>query len=451
MSMQPADLLVTDARLAGPGWGWMPRHGWLAVRAGRIAALGLGGEDAPGALRILDARGATLLPGLRNAHTHGSEILLRGMADGLVLEDWLGAIWSRLDALSPDGMAAAIRLQALLSLRSGTTALVDHLRRTPMTDAVLEAASTAYAETGMRVLIAVMLRDGARADGRLIGAGHLTTVETPKDQLVRIAAASRHLSSQRIGFALGPSASGRCSDAMLDGIAALSGSADLPIHVHVAETAREVAEEVERFGMGPYARLAARGVLGPRTACAHCVHASDADVALLAETGAVVVHNPVSNLRLGSGIADVPRFRRAGIPVALGTDGSASNDGADLWESLKFAALLPRRAGLDGTDLSASVWLDMAVSAGASALSPGGSDVQALTVGAPADFCVYPPIEAPLLEDESFPAALLLSGPRRPSHVVVDGELLLENGEFTRLDEARIIADARQAALEVMS
>ncbi len=451
MSMDPVDLLVTDARLAGPGWGWMPRRGWLAVRQGRIAALGLAGEDAPDALRRLDAKGATLLPGLRNGHTHGSEILLRGMADGLVLEDWLGAIWSKLDSLSPGGMAAAIRLQALLSLRSGTTALVDHLRRTPMTDAVLEAASAAYAETGMRVLIAVMLRDGAKADGSLIGAGHLTTVEAPKDQLTRIAAAARDLSSRRIGFALGPSASGRCSDAMLDGIAALSGTASLPIHVHVAETAREVAEEVERFGMGPYARLAARGVLGPRTACAHCVHAGDADVALLAEAGAVVVHNPVSNLRLGSGIADVPRFRRAGIAVALGTDGSASNDGADLWESLKFAALLPRRAGLEGDGSTAPSWLDMAVSTGASALSPGGSDVQALTVGAPADFCLYPPVETPLLEDASFPAALLLSGPRRPSHVVVDGELLLEDGEFTRLDEARIIADARQAALEVLS
>lgn len=451
MSREPFDLLVTDARLAGPGWGWMPRRGWLAVRAGRIAALDLGGEAAPEALRRLDAGGATLLPGLRNAHTHGSEILVRGMADGLVLEDWLGAIWSKLDSLSPGGMAAAIRLQAVLSLRSGTTALVDHLRRTPMTDAVLEAASAAYADTGMRVLIAVMLRDGARADGSLIGAGHLKSAEAPKDQLARIAAAARDLSSRRVGFALGPSASARCSDAMLDGIAALSGTAGLPVHVHVAETAREVAEEEGRFGMGPYARLAARGVLGPRTACAHCVHAGEADVALLSETGAVVVHNPVSNLRLGSGIADVPRFRRSGIAVALGTDGSASNDGADLWESLKFAALLPRRSGLDGADVSPSAWLDMAVSAGASALSPDGLDKPALTVGAPADFCFYPPVEAPLLEDESFPAALLLSGPRRPSHVVVDGELLLENGEFTRLDEARIVADVRQAALEVLS
>jgi len=451
MSIDPVDLLVTDARLAGPGWGWMPRQGWLAVRAGRVAALGLAGQDAPEALRILDARGATLLPGLRNAHTHGSEVLLRGMADGLVLEDWLGAIWSRLDTLSPDGMSAAIRLQALLSLRSGTTALVDHLRRTPMTDAVLEAASAAYADTGMRVLIAVMLRDGARADGSLIGAAHLKAAERQKDQLARIEAAARNLSSQRVGFALGPSASGRCSDAMLDGIAELSGTAGLPIHVHVAETMHEVADEEQRFGMGPYARLAAHGLLGPRTACAHCVHASDADVALMAETGAVVVHNPVSNLRLGSGIADVPRFRRAGIPVALGTDGSASNDGADLWESLKFAALLPRRAGLGQGGWAASSWLDMAVGAGGSALSPDASDVLPLTVGAPADFCLYPPVEAPLVEDESFPAALLLSGPRRPSHAVVGGEVLLENGEFTRLDEARIVADARQAALEVLS
>lgn len=451
MITEAADLLVTGARIAGPGWGWMPRTGWLAVRDGRIAALGLGGEAEPAASVRLDAAGAALLPGLRNAHTHGSEVLLRGTADGLVLEDWLAAIWSRLDALSPEGVAAAIRLQAVLSLRTGTTALVDHMRRTPMTDAVLEAATTAYADTGMRVLIAVMLRDGARADGSLIGAAHLTAAEAPKVQLARIEAAARQVSGGRIGFALGPSASGRCSDAMLDGIAELSSTAGLPMHVHVAETAREVAEEKARFGMGPYARLAAHGLLGAATACAHCVHAEDADVERMAEAGATVVHNPVSNLRLGSGIADIARFRRAGVPVALGTDGSASNDGADLWESLKFAALLPRRAGVAPVECAAPDWLDMAVSTGSAALSPAGDGMVPLAVGAPADFCLYPPVEAPLVEDESFPAALLLSGPRRPSHVVVGGEMLLENGLFTRLDEARIVADARQAALEVLS
>jgi len=171
----------------------------------------------------------------------------------------------------------------------------------------------------------------------------------------------------------------------------------------------------------------------------------------MAETGAVMVHNPVSNLRLGSGIADVTRFRRAGVPVALGTDGSASNDGADLWESLKFATLLPRRRSSNLTAWSATDWLDAAVSAGQAALSPQPSAQPPLSVGAAADFCLYPPLEAPLAEDEGFPAALLLSGPRRPSHVVVGGDILMEDGQFTRLEEARIVADARQAVQEIAS
>ncbi len=448
MSEASVDLLVTDVSIAAPSTAWRPRIGWLACRSGRITALGLAGEAAPRAMKVIDGEGGLLLPGLRNAHTHGSEILARGMADGVGLEAWLAGVWPQLDGLAPEQMAIAVRFGALLSIRCGITTIVDHLRRNPMSDEIIAAAADAYEQIGMRALIAVMVRDRLGTNNRPVGASHLGALEPAHRQLERIAAAAKALASDRVVIGAGPSASVRCTDDMLAGVVVLARTTGLPIHVHAAESRVEVVDECRDFGMTSFARMQKLGMLGARTACAHCVWLEPQDVDILADSGAVVVHNPVSNLRLRSGIADVPALVTAGIPVAIGTDGAASNDGVDVWEALKFAALLPRRNAEAAPLPSSCALLDMVTISGAPAL---GGDGVPFVVGAPADFCLYPAAEAPFTEDASFAAALVLSGPRRPSHVVIGGEIVLERGAFVHVDEAQAVHDAKTLARELMA
>lgn len=448
MTPVPADLLLTNVIIAAPSTGWAPVVGWLACTDGKIAALGTTADGAPRASKVIDGEGGLVLPGLRNAHTHGSEILARGMADGLDLSAWLAAVWPRLDGLTPEQMAVAVRFGALLSIRCGITSMVDHCRRNPMSDEVLEAAAAAYDQVGMRTLLAVMVRDRVGANNRAVGAAHLGALEPAHKQLERIATAAQRLTSDRVAIGIGPSASIRCTDEMLAGAAGLSRAGGLPVHIHAAESLDEVDDEQRDFGMTSFARMDRLGMLSERTACAHCVWLKPRDVEILAATRAVVVHNPVSNLRLKSGVADVPALLAAGVKVAVGTDGAASNDGVDVWEALKYAALLPRRQGEAAAIPDSAALLDMVTVTGGAAL--GGRGVP-FEIGAPADLCLYPVAEAPLTNDESFAPALVLSGPRRPSHVVIGGVVVLDSGAFVHIDEAETVRQARHLARELLA
>lgn len=447
---QPADLLVTNVTLASPSTGWLPEPGWLAVRNGRVAAVGRAGDQEPAALRVIDGLSGLLLPGLRNAHTHGSEILARGCADGLSLGDWLATVWPKLDSLKPAEAALAALFGALQSIRCGVTAVVDHMRRTPMTDEVAEAVAAAYLRSGIRSLLAVMVRDRVDAGKRQVGARHLGMPETPSRQLERIETLAGRLSGGRISFGVGPSASIRCTDEMLQGVAELGTRAALPVHIHVAETQGEVASDRQAFGMTAIARLEKFGLMRPSTACAHCVWLDEEDLDIFADSGASIVHNPVSNLRLGSGVANMQAFNARGIPIAIGTDGAASNDGVDVWDALKFAALLPRRDGLVEARVNHPQMLDQVTLTGREALGPS-SDLLPLAIGAPADFCLYPEAEMPFARGEAFTAALVLNGSRRPSHVVIGGDVVLDNGVFPDIDEAEVTVGIRQLTKEVIS
>jgi 5-methylthioadenosine/S-adenosylhomocysteine deaminase len=458
MSSEPFDLVVKNVSIASSSTGWRPQTGWLACNDARIAAVGATHDPLPSALSTIDGEGGTLLPGLRNAHTHGSEFLARGHADGETLAIWLSSVWSRLDGLSAQDMRLAVMCGALLSIHSGVTCIVDHLRRNPMTDDVLQAAIEGYEETGIRALLAVMVRDRLGSNSKPVGAGHLDGLEPATCQIDRIARFAATHASDRIGIGIGPSASIRCTDDLLIAAKVLSRDARIPIHIHVAETQDEATSDLSEFGMTSFQRLERLGVLSDRTACAHCVWMTQEDLQIMARSGAVAVHNPVSNLRLGSGIADLPALASAGIPIAIGTDGAASNDGVDVWEALKYAALLPRRNGAVG-GISSEAFLDMATVSGSQALGgqnsrqpgsrqPGSTQ---LLPGDPADFCIYPAIDAPFVSNELFASGLVLSSPRRPRHVVINGTHVLDDGAFRLIDEARIVADARQTAARLFS
>ena len=451
----PADLVVENGRvLSIEGGRTRLVAADVVIAGGRVRALVPRGACSmsatpPGGRTRLDACGCIVMPGLVNAHTHSPEMLARGRAERARFGDWMAAVWADLDTLSPERARLAVLLGAAEMIATGVTGVVDHLRRFPMTEAVLEAVVNAYADTGMVACVPVMLRDAADANGRMVDAPHLSALPSAERQIALVRETTAFAARRGVRLGLGPSAPHRCSDDLLELVFGAAVRDGLPVHTHVDETADIAAAARRRFGRSTIAHLAASGLLTPTTALAHCVGIGARDAERIAAGGAVVVHNPVANMRLGSGICPVPDLMRAGAAIALGTDGAAGNDGQNLRESLKLAALLPRRPDIDPDDWpTCAAVLDMATSAGQRVLREPAEHALAgrIVPGAPADLAIFDddPDGDPESADEATVAARLVLGNtgRRARHVVAGGRVLLEDGRSTTID-----LDAIRAAL----
>jgi 5-methylthioadenosine/S-adenosylhomocysteine deaminase len=214
---------------------------------------------------------------------------------------------------------------------------------------------------------------------------------------------------------------------------------DLQVHTHLDETVEDAQAAHRRFGRSSVSQLDHIGLLGPRLACAHAVHVSASDIERLAATGTVVVHNPVSNMRLGSGIAPLPAFLVAGVAVALGTDGAASNDTQNPWEVIKLAALLPRLGTGDPTAWPrAATILALATRGGHRVTGFAAAEPRAGTIAdsAPADLIVFDDDPLAQLDQGSVEAILVLGAPaHRPRHVIARGRVLMRDRSLTTIDE----------------
>jgi 5-methylthioadenosine/S-adenosylhomocysteine deaminase len=432
------DLLVADARVLRPdGAGARLERADLAIKDGRIVRLAPPGSLARhAASELIAAGGGLVMPGLVNAHTHSPENLARGRAERARLSEWMGAVWPALDTLPAHLVRLAIEIGAAEMIRHGATSVVDHFRQTPMTTQALTAAVEAYAAIGMRCTLAVMLRDSAHA-GTLIGAPHVAAAPSAAEQISLVAEMSSWARQQGVDLAFGPSAPHRCSDALLRMVTREHG--DLQVHTHLDETAEDAQAAHRRFGRSSVSQLDGIGLLGPRLACAHAVHVSASDIDRLAATGTVVVHNPVSNMRLGSGIAPLPAFLAAGVAVALGTDGAASNDTQNPWEVIKLAALLPRLGTADPTAWPrAATILALATRGGHRVTGFAAAEPRAGTIadGAPADLMVFDDDPLAQLDQGSAEAILVFGAPaHRPHHVIARGRVLMRDRSLTTIDE----------------
>jgi guanine deaminase len=247
---------------------------------------------------------------------------------------------------------------------------------------------------------------------------------------------------------LGPSAPQRCSDELLKGCFTLSEQFDTGIHSHVLEARSQWFACEERFGMSPVAYMGQHGWLSPRLSCAHGVWLSQDDMRQLADAGAVVVHNPVSNLRLASGVAHVQHMLASGATVALGADGAASNDNQNMWEVVKLAAILHRVYGDRSEWLSSHAALRLCLQGGAAALrQPVGS----LQPGCEADVVILggPDI---FLRPKDLMINSLVLGELGGSveTVIVAGDVVVEHGHSTRVDEARLWQQANNIVQKSM-
>ncbi|MCG3169603.1 MAG: 5-methylthioadenosine/S-adenosylhomocysteine deaminase [Pseudomonadales bacterium] len=401
----------------------------LALRDGRIVAIAprpeMAGLFAAPAETTLAHQ--VLLPGLVNAHGHFAMTLLRGLADDHALMEWLQQhIWpAEARWVGEEFVRAGTRLAIAEMLASGTTCASD-MYFFP------DVVAATVIETGFRAQIAFPVMDHPSAWAA--GAEEYLA----KGLQVR----DDYRGNPRLSFAFGPHAPYTNGDAMLARIAMLAAELDAPVQMHVHESAGEVRDAIAQHGSRPLARLAALGLLSPRFQAVHMTQVAPADLELLARERVQVIHCPSSNLKLAAGFCPVHALGGAGINVALGTDGAASNNTLDLFAELRLAALLAKGSSGDPTALSAHAALRMATLGGAEAL--GLADrIGSLEPGKDADMIAVDVRRLgcqPVYDVHS--ALVYTASGAAVSHAWIEGRELLAGGNAGALDPERLHADA---------
>lgn len=431
------DLLVVGGTILTmePGAGPI-ENGAIALSDGLIAAVGPAEEllELAPTGEVVDASGCIVLPGFVNTHAHLAMTLLRGLADDLPLKEWLeDHIWpAEKEHMNRESVRIGTRLAAAELLLNGVTTTADMYFFDDEVGDVL-------AEIGMRGVVAESLID--------FPTPRCPTVD---DMLAKQRElAERFKDHPLIQAALAPHAPYTVCAANLVREADLAEELDVPLHIHLSETRWEVEKLLEEKGKSPVAYLAELGVLTERTVAAHCVHVSPEDIETLAELEVGVSHNPVSNLKLGSGVAPVPAMLEAGVKLALGTDGPASNNTLDLLRDAQIAALVHKGVSGEPTALPARSVLELLTVGGARVL---GLDhkVGTLREGLEGDLiCIGTdaPAGVPLYEPESF----LVYAARASSvrHVLVRGRVLVRNGALTTIDLDEVTAKAKELARRI--
>ncbi len=385
------------------------------------------------ATEVLDATNGLVIPGLVNAHTHVSMTLLRGYADDKPLDAWLREdIWPVEAALTDDDIAVGAELGVLEMIRSGTTAFADMYFAMDRVAAVVERAGV-RARLG-RGVVTVTKSDAEAAADVDESLSFATSFDGEADGRIRTAFMPHSLTT--VG-----------ESHLREGIARAT-AAGVPVHLHANETRDEVEPIVDERGERPLAYADSVGALGSDAFLAHCVHIDDSEIGLLAETGTAAVHCPASNMKLASGMAPVQRLHEAGVTVALGTDGAASNNDLDLFDEMRDAAMVGKLASGDASAVPAEAVVEMATAAGADALGlPGGR----IAPGAAADLAVVD-LEAPHLTPVHDPVSQLVYAAHGSDvrHTVCDGQVLMRDREVLTLDAESIRERATVAAHDLV-
>ncbi|MGK7910333.1 MAG: amidohydrolase [Synechococcus sp.] len=419
-----------------------PRHYqvldiWL--NDGAIAGIySTGTHPVPIGTEVVEGKNKLLLPGWVNAHTHSMEMWTRGLIPPLPLELWLAELYAH-PLQSVDQLYLAALLTAVETLLSGGTTVVDHLVLIPGQELEsLAAADRAYRQVGIRAYIAPLIQDEA-FEYSIPGGRQLQPMMPPmptEDVLALMEEIVRkfHSPQEGIEIGIGPTGIQLCTDALFEGCIDLSNRYNLCRHGHLLETKAQVKLAQEKYGTSAVVHLAELGWLSPKTSLAHCVWLDERDIELMAETGTTVVHNPLSNLRLGSGIAPMLRYRDRGVNISYGCDGAASNDGQSMFEVLKIGSMLHNT-----TDFDYRTWMSpQTICRQASEGGAAGLNSQAygrLEVGQSADLVLYTLNDLSLLPAAD-PLGQLIWG--RPGNVVdsvwVRGQQVVADGHPLTVD-----------------
>jgi len=387
--------------------------------------------------REIDGSGKIALPGLINAHTHLSMTLFRGFADDMQLQDWLEKIWPLEAKLTGEHCYYGALLGSAEMILSGTTTFVDMYFH-------MEDVAKAVAEAGLRGFLSygiIDLFDEAKA-------------RAEQEKAKRFYEYVKAMGNSRIRFVLGPHAPYTVSAETLLWAKDFAGKNDVINHIHVAETRKEQADFQKKTGMRVIEYLDKIGALSNKMLAAHCVWLTKGEVGLLAHAGVRVAHCPVSNMKLASGgVAPLPEMFAAGVPVGLGTDGAASNNSLDMFETMKVCAILHKASRWDPTILDAQKVLDLATIEGARALGVQ-DEVGSIEPGKRADIILLnrrSPTLCPIHGRDTVVSDLVYSASAASvDTTIVDGQVLMENRELRSLDLGQVTANTQELATSLV-
>src|SRR5690242_20863343 len=402
------------------------------------------------------------MPGMVNAHCHSPANLVRGMLPSKPLEIWRAYYRASLRNMRDEDLYASALLGGMEMLKNGATTVLDHFFGNQSCRFLgAGAAIQAMRDLGLRHVVALTLSD-KNYEETIPLENSVSQVTTEIQRMSASEAKETQAwiddceafietfhAPERLTIACpGPSAVQRCTDRLLVGSAELSRKRKLPIHIHLAETKPQAVMGQRIYGTSLLKHLDEIGVLDETMSLAHAIWVEREDIELFAKRGATPVHNPASNLRIGSGFAPVKEYIRAGVKVALGTDGAASNDGQNMFDAIRLAMLIHNQAGSNFTDwMAPRQALAMATRNGACAF---GIDAGAIAPGKLADLVLLRRDTAAFtpLNDVFGQLALCENGASVDS-VLVDGEFVVEAGRLTKVDEAEVLRLATQARLRL--
>jgi 5-methylthioadenosine/S-adenosylhomocysteine deaminase len=406
------------------------RNADVLIEGQHIAAVGRISSEVVNEAQVIDGRGRAVIPGLVNAHTHLYQSFLKGLSDDVGLVDWCNATlypiayaihgthWGRHDETAGYHWAS---LSALEMIRGGVTCCIDMNMN-------MDSVFHAWQDSGIRGIGAIALSD------RWLPAPLHSYQEVMVEDALRLAR-EWHGVHPRLDTVLAPSTPFLCTRELLLWARDRAQEIGIGLQIHLAETRYEVEQVLQEAGLTPVAYAHSLGLLKAGTTAVHCVHVTDAEIDLLAESGATVVHCPKSNLKLGSGIAPVTKMLRRGTPVALAADGAASNDLLDMFEETRMAALLHKGVSEDPTAITGRQAFRMATEGGARA---AGIDAGTIDPGKLADLAIIN-LDRPHLMPlhEVINTLVYCAKASDVETTIIGGELVMHDREILTLDEEK--------------
>lgn len=433
--MEKPEILIENCLILPMDGGTPLENGIIAVKNGRITHVG----DRSSATGVeaetrIDARGKAALPGLINCHTHVPMTLFRGVAEDQPLDVWLEeTIWPLEAKLEPEDIYTGALLGCLEMIKSGTTCFSDMYFDERMVASAVE-------ESGLRAdLSEGIIEAGNPEKGRKMFNKNINFI--------------RELDGGdgRINARLGPHAAYSCSPQLLSEISEKASELDVGIHIHLAESKKLSRKLEQEYGSSEVEFLDEKGLFNRKVLAAHCVDLSPGDMQILSQRGVDVAYVPVANMKFGLKMAEINDLLSLDVNVGLGTDGPASNNTLDMFQTMKIAALLQKQAYSDPTVLPAQQVLKMATTGGAEALGLGG-EVGSIEVGKKADIILVDLSKPHLkpLHDIYAQIVYSLRGGDVDT-VIVDGNIVMENREVKTLDEQAVMEEGEKVAWDLVS
>ena len=431
----------------------------IFIKNDKIESIGkninINNEKNP-SIKVIDLKGKMVIPGLINSHSHSYANLVKGMGDLLPLEPWM-YFAMLVGKFTFDEIRIASLLQVIECLKHGCTSFVDHLG---LEYEALDIAMATFANTGIRANVAPMISDKSIDQGLPFedeDRSYFTSNKRPKPYTEILAECEKLINKWNgyggvLGVLMGPSGPQRCSDELLCSSMELAKKYNIGFHTHLLETRIQAKTGNLFYGRSMVEHLEKIKILSPRVSFAHGVWLTDKEISLIAKHGATIVHNPISNLTLGSGVAPIMKYKEKGVNIALGTDGSNCGGSQSLFISMHLAAVLPRvSTPLFEKWPTALEALQMATLGGSRVLL-AEDKIGSITPGKTADIeainlnqTTYQPLHDPIQQ--------MVYGEKGQGvdMVMVNGKILLENKNLTTIDEGTVINEARKIAKFIRS